>query len=73
MRCGRSALARLADWSDDSCIAGTEVPRENGFDYLLTGYDRVLLQFGMHISWDVPDDSERSTVSTTAIKDGRLR
>ena len=31
--------------------------REDGFDHLLTDYDRVLLQFGMHISWNVLDDS----------------
>jgi hypothetical protein len=54
VRCGRSAVARLADWSDYNCIAGNAVKREDGFDHLLTDYDRVLLQFGMHISWKCP-------------------
>lgn len=50
-RCGRTAVECIADWSDCNYIFGSPVKREEGFDRLLTVYDRLLLQFGMHISW----------------------
>ena len=46
-----TAGERIADWSDYSYIVGSAVRREAAFDRLLTDYDRVLLHFGMHISW----------------------
>ena len=45
------SAARVADWSDYNYIVGNPVKREDGFVRLLTEYDQVLLQFGMHISW----------------------
>ena len=51
VRCGRTPAARVADWSDYNYIVGNPVKREDGFVRLLTEYDQVLLQFGMHISW----------------------
>src|SRR5271156_900175 len=51
IRCGRTASDRVADWSDYIYVVGNAVNREALFDRLLTVYDRILLQFGMHISW----------------------
>ena len=44
-------LPHASDWSDYNYIVGNPVKREDGFVRLLTEYDQVLLQFGMHISW----------------------
>jgi len=51
VRCGRTAAERIADWCDYNYIVGNPVKREEAFDRLLTGYDRILLRFGMQISW----------------------
>jgi len=51
VRCGRTAVQRIADWYDYSHLVGNPGRREAGFDHLLTGYDQILLQFGMHILW----------------------
>ena len=51
-RCGRTAAARVADWSGHNSVAGSPVKREDRLDRLLTDYDRILLLFGMRISWN---------------------
>ena len=51
-RCGRTAVQRIADWYDYSHLVGNRGRREAGFDHLLTDYDQILLQFGMHILWE---------------------
>ena len=57
VRCGRTAGERSTDWYNDSHLVGDPVTQhETGFnpahfEELLTDYDRVLLQFGVHISW----------------------
>ena len=57
VRCGRSAVQRVADWPDSNALlaepAKQHKPRFNAahFQELLTDYDCVLLTFGMHISW----------------------
>jgi hypothetical protein len=53
VRCGRTAVQRIADWYDYSHLVGNRGMREAGFDHLLTDYDQLLLQFGMHILWKV--------------------